>query len=243
MSPAPKNEQQLHVMPQPSIAMYRRIVTGFLVLTALCVGLVAYVVLARATVIVLSKQEKAQADFVIDVAEKPTQGEVPGLVFEESETVSQSFPGTSVVKVDVPAEGRVKIGSSLFRNQTLVATTRLLTPDGVLFRIKETVVVPAGGSVEVDAYADVPGPTGNVGNVSFTIPGLNADAQRFFTVVTVTPMDGGLKDVRMVTQTDVDAAASVLGEKLKASLSAKLRTRAEENGLVAGGEIIDYETT
>jgi len=243
MSPAPKNEQQLHVMPQPSIAMYRRIVTGFLVLTALCVGLVAYVVLARATVIVLSKQEKAQADFVIDVAEKPTQGEVPGLVFEESETVSQSFPGTSVVKVDVPAEGRVKIGSSLFRNQTLVATTRLLTPDGVLFRIRETVVVPAGGSVEVDAFADVPGPTGNVGNVSFTIPGLNADAQRFFTVVTVTPMDGGLKDVRMVTQTDVDAAASVLGEKLKASLSAKLRTRAEENGLVAGGEIIDYETT
>ncbi|HTK04061.1 MAG TPA: hypothetical protein VL500_00595 [Candidatus Eisenbacteria bacterium] len=230
-------------MAQPSIAMYRRIATGFLVLTALMIALVAYVVLARATVIVLSEQEKAQADFVIDVAEKPTQGEVPGLVFEQADSLSQAFPATSVVKVDAPAEGRVKIGSSLFRAQTLVATTRLLTPDGVLFRIKKTITVPAGGSVEVDAFADVPGATGNVGNVSFTIPGLNPDAQRHFTAVTVTPMDGGVKEVRMVTQTDVDAAASVLEEKLKGSLAATLRSRGEENGLVKAGEIIEYETT
>ncbi|HTM67960.1 MAG TPA: hypothetical protein VL426_01545 [Candidatus Binatia bacterium] len=241
MTPAQK--QDVHVMPQPHIAMYRRIATGFLVLTAVMIGLVAYVVLARANVVVLSKQEKTDADFVIDVAAKADKGEVPGLVFEESDSMEQKFPATSVVKIDAPATGRVKIGSSLFRAQTLVATTRLLTPDGVLFRIKNTVVVPAGGAVEVDAYADVPGATGNVGNVSFTIPGLNPDAQRHFTAVTVTPMDGGLKEVRMVTQTDVDAAASVLGDKLKTTLSEKLHARAEENGLIASGEVVSYEIT
>ena len=241
-----EQREQVHVMPrapQQHIAMYRRIATGFLVLTALMIGLVAYVVLTRASVVVLSKQEKQQADFVVDVAAKADAGEVPGLVFDEAGTLEQKFPATSVVKIDAPAEGRVKIGSSLFRAQTLVATTRLLTPDGVLFRIKKTVVVPAGGSVEVDAYADVPGASGNVGNATFTIPGLNPDSQRHFTVVTVSPMDGGLKEVRMVTQTDVDAAAAVLGDKLKESLSKRLHDRAEENGLIATGEAISYDVT
>ena len=114
--------------PQPSIALYRRIATVFLVLTAAVVGLVAYVVLSRATVVVLSKQEEAKADFVLDVAGKATAGEVPGVVAQESDTLTQKFPSTSVVKVDAPSTGRVKITSSLFRSQTLVAWAGAITP-------------------------------------------------------------------------------------------------------------------
>lgn len=230
-------------MAQPSIALYRRIATAFLVLTALVVALVAYVVLSRATVVVLSKQEEIAADFVLDVSVKPGPGEVPGTMLEVSDTLSQTFPSTSVVKVDAPAEGRVKIATTLSRSQTLVATTRLLTPDGVLFRIKSTVVVPAGGSVEVDAFADQPGASGNVGNVTFTIPGLNPDTRRFFTVETVRSMEGGLKDVRMVTTQDVDAAEAVLRQKLETSLAERLREKAKEAGGATSGEIIAYETT
>ncbi len=229
--------------PQPSIALYRRIATVFLVLTAAVVGLVAYVVLSCATVVVLSKQEEAKADFVLDVAGKATAGEVPGVVSTESDTLTQKFPSTSVVKVDAPSTGRVKITSSLFRSQTLVATTRLLTPDGVLFRIKKTVTVPADGSVEVDAFADQPGATGDVGNVTFTIPGLNPDTQRFFKVETVSPMQGGVKEVRMVTKDDVDAAEAVLGDKLKASLAERLRGKAKEAGGSMSGELITYDVT
>lgn len=244
MTPMTDNTQDgVRTMAQPSIALYRRIATGFLVLTALVVVLVAYVVLARATVVVLSKQEEVTADFVVDVSAKPGLGEVPGTVLEVSETLSQSFPSTSVVKVDAPAEGRVKITSTLFRAQTLVATTRLLTPDGTLFRIKQTVSVPANGSVEVDAFADQPGASGNVGNSTFTIPGLNPDTQRFFTVETVVPMEGGLKEMRMVTKQDVDAAEEVLREKLESMLAERLREKAKEAGGATSGEIIAFETT
>jgi hypothetical protein len=244
MSPAAQNPQAgARPAPQPSIALYRRIVTVFLVLTAGVVALVAYVVLSRATVVVLSKQEDAKADFVLDVAAKATAGEVPGVVAQFSDTLVQTFPATSVVKVDTPSTGRVKITSSLFRAQTLVATTRLLTSDGVLFRIKKTVSVPAGGSVEVDAFADQPGATGDVGNVTFTIPGLNPDAQKHFKTETVEPMQGGVKEVRMVTKDDVDAAESVLRQKLETSLAERLRGKAKEAGGSMSGELITYEVS
>lgn len=228
---------------QPSVGMYRRIAVGFVALAALAVAFVAYVVLGRATVVVLSKQLDVEDDFVLDVSAKPSEKEVPGAAYEDSETLTQSFPSTSVVKVDAPAEGRVRISSTLFRSQTLIASTRLLTPDGVLFRIKETVVVPANGSAQVDAFADEPGMTGDVGNVTFTIPGLNPDTRRFFTVETVEPMTGGQKDVRMVTAKDVAAAEAVLREKLEMTLAERLQAKAKEAGVQSSGEMIAYDVT
>ncbi len=225
-----------------SIALYRRIVTVFLVLTVLVAVMVAYVVLSRAYVVVLSKQEAASADFIIDVAAKPSSGEVSGQVLQAEDSLTSTFPSTSVVKIDVPAEGKVKISSTLFRPQTLIATTRLLTPDGVLFRLKKTVVIPADGSVTADVFADKPGITGAVGDAAFTIPGLNSETSRFFAVTTAAPIDGGVKDQHMLTKEDVDAAAETLAAKLKGSLVDTLRQKAKDTGLKSAGEFVTYDT-
>lgn len=238
-------ETMPHVPNRPmrqSIALYRRIVTVFLVLTVVVVLLVAYVVLSRASIVVLSKQEAANADFIIDVASKPTADEVAGTVLQAEDSVTETFPSSSVVKIDTPAEGKVKITSTLFRPQTLIATTRLLTPDGVLFRLKKTVVIPANGSAVADVRADVPGAAGNVAGTTFTIPGLNADTARFFTVTTVDAFEGGVKDQHMLTKEDIATAAQVLEDRLKGSLADKLRQKAKDAGAQGGGEFISYET-
>lgn len=228
--------------PQPaSLVVYRRIAVVFLGLTAIVVALVFYVVFAKAKVVVMSEQQELQADFIIDVAREPLAGEVKGTVLELTDAVTRPFPTTSVVKVAVPVEGRVRISSSLSRAQTLVATTRLLTEDEVLYRIKDTIVVPAHGSVEVDAFSTGSGEEYAIGDATFTIPGLNPSTRRLFTVETVEPLTGGYYEVRMVTQSDVDIAAEILKEELSAKLIDTIRREAEDAGIPTSGEVVKVE--
>ncbi len=228
-------------LPATHVALFRRIATLFVALTLGTVALVLYVVLSRATVVVLSKQEEVKLDTVIDVARQPIEGEIAGEVIELTDELTQTFPSTSVVKVDVPATGRVAIKSTLSRAQTLVATTRLAAPDGRLYRIKKTVLVPANGSVEVDVYADKVGAAGDIGDAAFEIPGLLPENRKYFTVSTVSPIGGGVKDVRMVTKDDVASAAEVIKEKLTRDLTDKLVQKAKEGGAAVSGAIITPE--
>lgn len=61
--------------------------------------------------------------------------------------------------------------------QTLIPTTRVLSADGVLFRLRDRIQIPANGSIAAIAAADQPGSSGNVGPGRFTIPGLSASQQ------------------------------------------------------------------
>jgi hypothetical protein len=58
-----------------------------------------------------------------------------------------------------------------------VATTRLLSPNDKLFRIKERLDIPPGEKREVEIYTDNPGPDMAIGPTEFTIPGLWAGLQ------------------------------------------------------------------
>jgi hypothetical protein len=186
----------------------------------------------------LARQDEVKIDSVIDISRQPIEGEIPGDAIELADEVTQKFPSTSVVKVDVPAEGQVKIKSTFSRAQTFVATTRLLTPDGVLFRMKKTVVIPANGSITADIFADQVGPGGDVGSTTFSIPGLQPDSRRFFAVETVEPISGGVKDVHLVTQSDLTSATEVLKEKLAKEMTEKIRAKAAEGGDGKRSEII-----
>jgi hypothetical protein len=243
MTPAVNQLPSRPPAPQQSVTLYRRIVTLFLALPAGVVLLVVYVVLSRATVTVMSKRDDVKTDFLVDVTRKPGDGEIKGDVLELTDSLTQTFPSESLASVDAHAEGQVKIVSDLGRAQTLVATTRLLTPDGALFRIKKTVTVPAGGSVVVDAFADDAGDKGDVGNMSFTIPGLNPGVRSHFTVTSVAPFVGGKKDVRLITQLDVDQAANVMAEKVKKELADKLRQKAKDGGAPTDGEEVTVDVT
>lgn len=208
------------------LKVYHRIATLFFMMTLAVVGLVAYVILTRAQVVVMSAQQPVDADFIVDVSRRPEKEEVPGEVLELTDTMTAQFPSASLAKVEAHSEGTVKISTALGRPQTLIATTRLLTSDEILFRIKKTVVVPASGFVTVDAFADVGGSSGDIGMATFTIPGLNPEVRKYFTVESVTPMTGGTKDVHMVTKEDIEQAAKVLREKLEQQLGETLRQKA-----------------
>ena len=209
-------------------------------MTLAVAALVFYVVWSRATVIVLSLQEEIRTEFIADIAQDPSGGELAGAVLEKTESLSRVFPTATVSKAETHAEGRVKIISNLASPQTLVATTRLMTTDDILFRIKDQVIVPAYGSIEVDVFSDGIGEENNIGEAIFVIPGLNTVLREKFIVETVTPISGGVEDIRMVTKADFEIAVTQLKEELYKTLESDLRQKALATGAPISGEVIEF---
>jgi hypothetical protein len=236
---------QVHEPEQqhPSIKLYRLITIGFVTLAAITAIFSLYMVLVRAQIVVLSQQRDTEAELLVDVATRPSDKEIAGGVYQLTKSATQTFSTSSVVTVEMSAEGRVRISSTLYRDQTLIASTRLLTNDGdILFRIKDTVVVPGLGSVEVAVFSDEVGAVGELPiGTEFTIPGLNEETRKFFTVKSINDMAGGRKDVHLVTSSDLEKSEKTLVDRLQSEIAESLRTKAREDGVPMTGELFNYE--
>jgi len=199
-------------LPRPQI--YRKIAYTFVALVVIVVVGVLWLSSVRADVTVKLKQSVVKLDESMEVARAPKPGQIPGRVvqgvFEKIQdfntqdllpavapVVTSTAPLMDVAPKSAPimdkasdqvvrAKGTVRIINKYSKSQTLVKITRLLTPDGKLYRIDKTVVVPAGGEVSVSAYADKTGSEFVIGPTQFTIPGLFVDLQKFIYAVSDT---------------------------------------------------------
>jgi len=129
-------------------------------------------------------------------------------VIEKSETFENTNTGK---KTNAQATGIVTIYNNYSKDQPLAATTRLLSPEGKLFRIKERVDIPAGSKIEnVEVYADESGIIGEIEPTKFTIPGLWPGLQDQIYAESFTSMTGGVVDSKILTQDLVTEAVSEL---------------------------------
>jgi hypothetical protein len=106
-----------------------------------------------------------------------------------------------------------------------VATTRLLTPDQKLYRLKDTVLVPAGGSVEVDVYADKPDESMSVGPTKFTIPGLWAGLQDKIYAESSESMSNVRNVKKFITSDDIDKAEKAIKESILKKAEAEIKEK------------------
>ncbi|MCK9438856.1 MAG: hypothetical protein WCY43_00090 [Patescibacteria group bacterium] len=159
-----------------SVVLYKKIVYRFLFLTLILLLVVSYLSFVKLDITInteknnidgslnfyaYSNGEKINLDRAIKASITKVEIEEKG-VFKSS---GEKDTGGEIV-------GRVKIINNYSKNQPLVATTRLLSSDDKLFRIKETVNIPAGGSIEVDVYADSVSEDMAIDPDKFIIPGL-----------------------------------------------------------------------
>lgn len=168
-----------------SINLYRKISLTFILLTLVLVGAVVYFSLAKAEIIVTTKEERVSDSLMLEVYDKKSSNsgsEAPkkgleGVVDRLDIQKTESYKSTGEESVEEEVTGTVEVTNNYSQDQPLVASTRLLGPGDRLYRTEETVTVPAGGSVEVEVYADEPGPETALGPANFTIPGLWAGLQ------------------------------------------------------------------
>lgn len=157
----------------------------------------------------------------ITVSANPAEGDVPArLVTVPEFPVSVTVVPSSTESRDGIATGVVTLSNRTASDQPLVATTRLLSDEGVLFRLRDATEIPAGGSVDATVYADEAGSAGNVGPSHFTIPGLPTSLQDDIDAASAVPMDGGVIQVGILSQADVDAGLVRAGEEATALLAA-----------------------
>ncbi|MFZ2299652.1 MAG: hypothetical protein WAW00_00780 [Candidatus Moraniibacteriota bacterium] len=122
-------------------------------------------------------------------------------------------------------------------SQPLVATTRLETPDGKLFRLVKGVTVPGmvttagkkeAGAIEAEVIADQAGSEYNIGAATFTIPGFKGGPKYDgFSAKSTKAMtgggSGGSSDIAVVAAVDIDTAEREAKAKAKEDFLIEIR--------------------
>lgn len=240
-SPKKPDGDHVHVANQPSLKLYRRIAIGFVLLVIGILAVVLYASLVKAEIYVDPVEEVVTTEFLLDIVRTPTEeNDVRGRIVSGTVGRTQTFEpsGEGQSEVEGTASGTVTIYNDSSQSQPLIATTRLLTPDEVLFRIQKDVTVPANGSVQVAAEADQPGGQGDVGPTEFTIPGLSEARQQEVYAENSEPFTGGLQTISVLSEDDIQRAETRLRERLVEDGKDLLR---EEVGDVYGGESFESE--
>ncbi len=202
---------------QVSVVMYRRIAITFVIIVALVLALVLYLSTVKAVIKVEPVATNISSSTIL-LAAPGAMGEssVPGDVVVGTLGKTRTFESGDDGKKEVVgvAKGVVTLVNDMSSSQPLVATTRLLSPENVLFRLENAVTVPANGTVTAEVYADQEGAGSDIGATSFTIPGLSIAKQELVYARSDDSMSGGMSFVSVVTQDMIDDAAERLKEEL-----------------------------
>jgi hypothetical protein len=161
------------------ISIYRKIAITFIVLTLLLAAVVVYFSIVSVKIVIIPNKERTSASFTLSVKDAQSSASISGavingLVEKTPLTVENKFTTTGKEVSGAQITGTVVIYNKTGASQSLIKTTRLQTADGKLFRLKESVVVPAKGQIDNAAiYADKVSAEMAIAPAKFIIPGLN----------------------------------------------------------------------
>ncbi len=210
----PKKDQSPEVA-SPKFLLYKRLAVGFLCLTFLFILVIGVVTFWTATITIVPARIPAETTFraiVVQGADRVAGALVPGAIDTALITGSAEASIPTTERVEGKARGKVTIKNTSSRAQPLVVKTRLLTKDGVLFRLTKSVDVPAKGSTEASVEADDAGAKGDIVPTRFTIPGLNPQLQELIYAESSKSMEGGLRMIGVVQQEHLDQAVAAAKE-------------------------------
>lgn len=167
-------------------------------------------------------------------------GILPVRILEKEKEVASTFVTTGMSGgTNQKARGTVVIYNNYSaESQSLVATTRLETADGKLFRLMSGVVVPGmtniggkkePGAIEANVAADQAGAEYNIDATAFTIPGFKGGAKyTAFSARSTKTMtgggSGGVSDVAVVAKVDLETAEREAKEKVKEDFLSEIRS-------------------
>jgi hypothetical protein len=215
----------------------------FLIIGAvLALALVLYATLGNAQIIIYPHKHKL--DFKMKVTASSTItainfdfNQIPGQRFREQKEETNTFTATGQGDIVQKAMGKIIIFNKSLAAQRFVATTRFKSPEGLIFRIPQTITVPPAvktgsevtpGSIESTVYADRPGAEYNIAPTQFTIPGLEGTSKfNDFYAVSKEPMKGGIiGPARVITEEDFAKAQEALAAKVKEEIYRSLKDQA-----------------
>jgi len=175
-------------------------------------------------------------------------GDLSFEVITVEKTAGLPVPAESTETVNEPAQGTIIVMNKQPEAQPLIKNTRFETPNGLIYRIPDSITVPAGsasdpGELEVTVYADAAGDSYNQGPTTFTVPGLaGSTAFDLVTARSEGPMTGGFSGERAgVSQATRDSQDTQNRATLETALIEAAREALPEGyTLVPGGTFVSY---
>jgi len=199
---------------EPSVRFYRTIALAFLCVAVVLIGVVMFITSKKATITIVAKEDSSTVTMSVPVGVNVTNG-VTGTVATSTFFWKEKYYPTGFKTSESVAIGEVIIYNKTNQAQTLVKTTRLLTPTNILFRLSDRVTIPANGQITASVYADVAGQTSEIGPSQFIIPGLPVDKQKFVYAESKGNMVGGVRKVGILTDADILAAKKDFAGKVE----------------------------
>lgn len=218
-----------------SIKLYRRIAGFFVFLVIVLLSVIAYFSYVRVSIVLIPNQERVSNNMIFDVKDidkgiSEDSGVIKGIVKQIEIEHEGTYKASGKEIIGKETIGTVTIINDTTKAQPLIATTRLLSSDGKLFRIKETVISPAGGNIEVAVYADEPSAEMAIGPTRFSIPGLWAGLQDKIYAESKTDMVFQQKLKMHITQDDIDNSLRLLKQELLAKAKEEVVAKYSEYG-------------
>ncbi len=218
---------------------------GFIGASCILIVLIIFLVLPKAKVTLVPKTELLNQSVDIVVRTDTAGGDsisqaILGQVYTLEKKETQIFPTAGMQQISTKAEGEVTLFNEKGVSQILVATTRLMSDQNILFRTKERVLIPPArvssegklepGTMTTRVVADQAGPQGNIGPAQFYIVAFDpAQRQKVYAKSTVPFTGGEAREAKVLTQEDLDAATKQMAESLIAMGREEIRAELHLN--------------
>ncbi len=173
---------------------------------------------------------------------------VPGQLFVQKKNFDSAYPASGKKEVSRAASGQITIYNTYSSEpQALVLRTRFRAPDGKIFRLAKSLVVPGAkvvngkivpSSIEAEVVADKTGADYNIGPIEkFVIPGFEGTPKfAAFYAESKTAMSGGVVGVvPFPTSADIENAKTAALTTIRDALTAALLTQAPKDLKVVSG--------
>lgn len=213
----------------------RVIITTVVALLILTAGYFVNVMLGGADVTVYPKLRDVfvQAEFTAHT--EPKVGDLGYELLTLEATGEKQVKAAGKEVVSTRAEGKIVVYNEQTVPQRLIKNTRFENPDGLIFRIKESVEVPGAtkdargnlvpGSVMTQVFADGTGEQYNVAPSRFTVPGLK-DSDQYALVYgeSTAGFTGGFEGEKyIIDEAELGTAKQALQIELRDTLLSRLK--------------------
>lgn len=205
--------------------------TALIALIVVVLSGIALFVFSKATVTVYPTERTVSISG--DLIATSGSGDLPFAIIAAEKIATKDVKSEGTVNVQQAAQGSITITNTQAVPQQLIKNTRFESADGHIFRIHDSVAVPAGkdgapGSLTVTVYADAVGDSFNIPATTFKLPGLKGSkAYDLVTAKSTDAMAGGFSGARpSVAQSTKDkeyaSLKSALTEQLKKGIEEKI---------------------
>ncbi len=226
----------LDIIDGNTVKRTRAIITAVVVVIIVALGYFVNVMLGGAEVTVYPKVRDifVQAEFTAYT--NPKVGDLGYELLTLEATGEKQVKAAGKEMVSTRAEGEIMIYNAKSTSpQRLIKNTRFETPEGLIFRIKESIEVPGAtedakgntvpGSIMAVVFADGVGETYNIGPARFTVPGLKGTEQYDYVYAESTVgFTGGFEGEKyIIDEAELETAKQALHIELRNTLLERLK--------------------